>query len=266
MLTRQYYIALGLVFSLVVVILAVPAPWSAQLKTVVGGFFLPLFGLAALSQSAAESSEPYLLPKRAVAAELQKLRQENERLRIQQMQMEQVLKENQQLRQAVEWQKQVSWEPKLGRVIMRDPATWWRTVQINLGARDGVKANMPVLTSAGLVGRISHAGYSSSQVVLLGDPNCQVSAEVEETRDHGVIISGASLLDPSIVVLSHLNRQSSLRPGQRVVTSGLGEIFPRGIRIGDVLDVTSVGYGIYMEARIKLAADLNQLDHVWVLP
>ena len=59
---------------------------------------------------------------------------------------------------------------------MRDPANWWRTVQIDLGSRDGIQTNQPVLTAEGLVGRVSSVSYVSSQVVLIGDPNCRVSA------------------------------------------------------------------------------------------
>lgn len=56
-----------------------------------------------------------------------------------------------------------------------------------------------------------------------------------------------------------------LKPGNAVLTSGLGGVFPGGIRIGEIVDVRNVGFGLYQEARVKLAVNLNSLDQVWVV-
>ena len=97
-------------------------------------------------------------------------------------------RENARLRQLVGWQQQTSWKLKLAKVVLREPANWWRTAQIDLGSRDGLRVNLPVVTPDGLVGRILTVSLTRSQVVLLGDPNCKVSARVEnETRDTGII-------------------------------------------------------------------------------
>jgi len=132
-----------------------------------------------------------------------------------------------------------------------------------------------VRTPDGLVGRVNQVSLSTSQVVLIGDPNCRVSALVEETSERstrkttagfGVIESGSSsILDPTIVDLTYVDRNSPVKPGQRVVTSGEGLIFPRGIPVGQIADVSSVGYGLYQEARVKLSADIRNLEHVWVM-
>jgi rod shape-determining protein MreC len=163
------------------------------------------------------------------------------------------------------WQRQTPGKYKLAKVILRDPANWWRTVQIDLGSRDGLRMNLPVLTTEGLVGRISSVSLTRSQVTLLGDPNCKVSARVEnETRDTGVI--GASEpLETELVELGYLSRNANLKPAQNVVTSGEGGIFPKGIPIGRIVDVQPVDYGSRTEARVKLAANLNALEEVWVM-
>ncbi len=72
-------------------------------------------------------------------------------------------------------------------------------------------------------------------------------------------------LETELALLSYLPRTSSLKPGQNVVTSGLGGIFPKGIAIGKVVDARPVEFGLYVEARVKLAANLNALEEVWVL-
>ena len=103
--------------------------------------------------------------------------------------------------------------------------------------------------------------------MLLGDPKCQVPAVVDNaTRDTGILMPGeASVLDESIVQLTYLSRNSQAIPGQKVFTSGLGGIFPKGIPIGQIIETNSVDYGLYLEARVKLSADLREIEEVWVL-
>jgi rod shape-determining protein MreC len=138
-------------------------------------------------------------------------------------------------------------------------------VQIDLGTRDGVRENLPVITDAGLVGRVSSASFAHSQVVLVGDQNCRVSALVENpARDTGVLLAGGTL-DTSLVDLTYLASSANLKPGQSVITSGLGGVFPKGIPIGQIVDARSVEYGLYTDARVKLNANLGSLEQVWVL-
>ena len=68
-----------------------------------------------------------------------------------------------------------------------------------------------------------------------------------------------------MVDLSYLSRGSQLKPGAKVVTSGLGGIFPAGIHIGQIVDSRSVDYGLFTEARVKLAVDMNNLGEVWIV-
>ena len=106
----------------------------------------------------------------------------------------------------------------------------------------------------------------NEESVLLGDPNCNVAALVEnETRDWG-IVGASGPLDNSLVDMNFIPRTSNLKPGQEVVTSGAGNIFTKkGIRIGKIADVRQVQFGIYGEAKVKLAVNLGALEEVWVL-
>ena len=265
MLKRPHYIALGLVVLLTLVILNLPSQTSARFKLGIGSLFLPLFGLASSSQQLAGTTGDTLVPRRELLKLNDGLRRENQQLRLQAIQAQETAGENARLRQLIGWQRQVSWKLKLARVVLRDPANWWRAVQIDLGSRDGLRVNLPVLTTDGLVGRVSSVSLTRSQVVLLGDPNCKVSARVEnETRDTG-IIGAAGPLDTEFVELGYLSRGANLKPAQDVVTSGEGGIFPKGIPIGKIVDVQAVDYGLRAEARVKLAANLNALEEVWVM-
>jgi rod shape-determining protein MreC len=264
---RPHYIALGVVILLTVVVLKLPNRTAQQLKLAISGLFLPLFGLAGSVNQLADKAGNALVPRKDLIKDLERLRQENGELRLRLGQAEETARENARLRQYVGWVRQFPWRPKLAHVVARDPANWWRTIKIDVGLRHGVSSNAAVLSPEGfLVGRISEPGFTQSQVVLLGDPDCRVSVMIEETRDSGFIApASSSPLDNILVEASNLSRHSPLRAGQRVVTSGLGGVFPKGILVGQIVDFRSVDYGLYNEARVKIAARLNALEQVWVI-
>jgi len=267
MLKRPHYIAVGMVVLLALLVLNLPGRATARLKLAIGSLFLPLFGLASGAQQLTGKAGDLLLSRSELARQNESLRRENEQFRLLAMQAEEMARENDRLRKLFQWQQQHRWKSrlKLARVILRDPANWWRTMQIDLGSRDGLRTNLPVLAIGGLVGRIHSVSLTRSQVVLVGDPNCKVAALVEnETLDTGVM-GNAGPLDTSLVELSYLSRNAALKPGQNVVTSGLGGIFPAGIPIGKVVDSRLAEYGLYTEARVKLEANLGALEEVWVL-
>lgn len=265
MLRRPQYIALSLVTVLLLAILLSPATTTARLKLAIGSLFLPLFGLTGSAHQLAGKAGDALTPRRDLLKQNATLRAENQRLRVQALQADELLRENTRLHEQLNWrQRQKSWTLKPANVIARDPATWWRTVQIDLGSRDGMKTNLPVLTASGLAGRIATVGFDRSQVVLLGDADCKVSGLVSETRDMGIVGAGGPF-DSSLTTMSHLPKDANLKAGQNVVTSGLGGIFPKGIPIGNIVDSRQVEYGLYTEARLKLAANLSALEDVWVL-
>ena len=266
MFKKTQYVALVTVVLLTLVLLNLPGGASSRLKRAVGSLFAPLFGLAVSTQKAADKAADSLLPRAELVRQNEALRRENQELRTQLLQAGQASQENARLRQFLGWQKQVPWKLKLANVVLREPANWWRTVEIDVGSRDGIQENQSVLTPEGLVGRIASVSLNHSQVVLIGDPACKVSVLVENTaRDNGIILAGASTLDSSLVTLSFLSRNAVINPGQSVITSGLGDIFPKGIPVGTVVDSRPVEFGLYVEARVKLAANLSSLEQVCVL-
>ena len=265
MFKQKNYLALGAVVLVAIVLLSLPGRATSRLKMAVGSWFLPLFGLASAGQQLPVNLADSVLTRHELLRQLYDLRRENQQLRSQAIQSLAIARENDQLRGLLNWQRQSPWRLKLANVVMRDPANWWRTVQIDLGSRDGITNDMAVISSSGLVGRTSSVRLMSSQVTLIGDPNCRVSATVENpARDIGVIIASGPV-DTSLVDLTYLASSANLKAGQNVVTSGLGGVFPKGIPIGRVVDSRSVEFGLYTDARVKLNANLGSLEQVWVL-
>jgi rod shape-determining protein MreC len=265
MLKKRNYVALGAVVLVALALLSLPASATARLKLAVGSWFLPLFGLADAGRQLPAGLADSVLPRRELLKRIDELQRENQQLKEQQIQATTIARENGQLRNLLGWQRTVPWRLKLANVVMRDPVNWWRTVQIDLGSRDGIQVNMPVLTAEGLAGRISSVSFASSQVVLIGDPNCRVSALVENAAHDMGVLTASGPLDTSLVQLSYLATSANLKAGQAVFTSGLGGVFPKGIPIGKIVDARSLEYGLAVEARVKLNANLGALEQVWVL-
>jgi rod shape-determining protein MreC len=262
MLKRPHYIALGLIVVLTLTILNLPGRTTARLKQGVGSFFFPLFRLANASQQVAGQAVDAALPRSELLRQNQTLRKENDELKLQLTRTEELTRENDRLRKLLGWQQQQTWKLKLAAVVLHDPANWWRSVQINLGSRDGIRPNMAVLTPDGaLAGRISSVSQTRSLVVLLGDPNCKVAARVDKATG---VIGASGPLESEFVEMSYLSKNANLKPGQRVVTSGDGDLFPPNIFIGLVVDSHAVEFGLAEVANIKLAANLNSLEEVWV--
>lgn len=265
MFKQQNYLAIGAVVIVVVLLLSLPTRVTDRLKHAVGSWFLPLFGLSGAAQQLPADLADSTLPRRELLREVARLRNENQQLRSQAVQSAAIARENDQLRALFGWQQHAPWKLKLANVVMRDPANWWHTVQIDLGTRDGIRADLPVLTSQGLIGRVSSVSLTRAEVVLIGNPDCRVSAIVDDAaHDMGVIVASGPV-DTSLVNLTYLASTANLKPGQAVVTSGLGNVYPKGIPIGQIVDVRTVEYGLYNEARVKLNANLGSLEQVWVL-
>jgi rod shape-determining protein MreC len=266
MLKKPHYIILVLVVLLVLVLLKLPSETAGRVKLAISGLFLPLFGLTGSVHQLSGPGKETLEAKGPLSHQNDELRRENKALKIQLQQEEAIWNENAHLRALVGWPRQSSGKVRLARVIARDPANWWRSLQIDLGARDGIKPNYPVLTCDGLVGRIQNVGQTRSQVILLGNPDLRVAAIVPTNGETGIITSSSSSpQENNMVDLDYLSGSTAVRPGQTVETWGEGGVFPAHIPIGAVVDLRSKEYGLATEARVKLAADLGALQEVWVM-
>lgn len=143
-------------------------------------------------------------------------------------------------------------------VVYLDTESWLRTLVLYIG--DGeAKLNQPVVTDRGLVGRIVVATPQYAKVLLLTDRAASASAMILRTRRRGIVHGdGDSLLLDNIPLLA------DVQVGDEVVSAGIDGIFPRGIPIGTVVEVTA-GSGLFHRIRLAPAIDLSLLDQVFVL-
>ncbi|HAB18189.1 MAG TPA: rod shape-determining protein MreC [Verrucomicrobiota bacterium] len=267
MLKQTQYWVLGTVVVLTLVLLNLPPAAAARLKTAIGALFIPLFGLTGSAQSFVDRASYAPLTRATLISEIERLQAQNRQLQLAYAQGQEALAENGRLRALLGWQPKSPWKLRAAHVIGREPTTWWRNLTIDFGARDGAQVGQPVMTANGLVGRIRQTEPTQSTVALIGDPECGVSVIVSESRDQGIIQEAHSApATDGLVVLKLLQNSPAVVAGQSVVTSGLGGVFPPGIPVGQIVDTRSADGGLYTEARVRLAANLNQLEEVWVLP
>ena len=141
-------------------------------------------------------------------------------------------------------------------VVMTDSGTAFRqSVLLNVGARDGILDGWATMDGLGLVGRISGVGQSTSRVMLLTDPSSRLPVTIQPSGQHALLTGDNSALP----VLDFLESPEDVRPGDRVVSSGDGGLFPPGLLVGQAV-LASDG-----RMRVRLAADYGRLEFLRVL-
>ncbi|HML24047.1 MAG TPA: rod shape-determining protein MreC [Aggregatilinea sp.] len=146
-------------------------------------------------------------------------------------------------------------------VIGLDNTGFVRAIQINCGRRDGVELNDPVVTELGMVGRVTKVSATGAEVLLLTDPNSQVSARAQSTRAEGVVVGQLS----GDLLMSYISVDDEVREGDFVVTSGLGQTAPADLILGRVLSVSLAQSELYQEARVRSLVEFDRLEVVQVI-
>jgi len=169
--------------------------------------------------------------------ENERLRQENARLKQWQAAALQLQSENRQLRGLLAYDPKDSVTYVTARVVGERGGAFVRSVLINEGAKGGVEKGQAAVLGDGLLGRVASVGDNSARVLLITDLNSRIPVMVEETRVRAVL-AGDNSKSPRLLFVS---ANSALEVGQRVVTSGHGDVFPPGIPVGEVTEVGEHG-------------------------
>ncbi|MBZ6003132.1 rod shape-determining protein MreC [Leuconostoc gelidum subsp. aenigmaticum] len=151
--------------------------------------------------------------------------------------------------------------------ISRSPTTWQSQLVINKGLKSGLKKGMPVLSGAGIIGRISEVNTTNSKVALISDTS-------EDANRFAITIKGGNGDVNGIVtnfnreknqlIMSQVTSENKIKSGDLVETSGLGGVIPAGLYVGKVSSVTRDDYGLSKRINIEPAADLGNVTTVVV--
>src|SRR2546426_450730 len=141
-----------------------------------------------------------------------------------------------------------------------DVSTWFRSVLIDRGQNHGVHAGMPLISDLGLVGLVTATSRNAAKGMLLLDRQSAVSAVVQRSRDRGVVRGTGDGL-----VFEFVGRDADVAPGDVLITSGLGGVFPKGLRIGVVSSVEEPSAQLLREANVDPVVDFGRLEQVFVM-
>ena len=146
-------------------------------------------------------------------------------------------------------------------VFARDPSNWFQKLWINKGTDDGVERDMVVVTSLGPVGRIHRVFKNGANVMLITDVNSSVAVRLQSSRIEGIMEGRGD----DRCYMKYVSKDVEVKPGERVITSGLEGIYPRGMLIGYVTDVKMEGEEIFQLIEVTPAQSLSTLEEVAVL-
>src|SRR6202142_3940977 len=197
---------------------------------------------------------------RGVRQENRDLKQEIERLRIEQVRLNQDAEQARRLQALLGFREQFISKTLAAQVIGSSGSEQSRSIYIDKGSRDGIKPDMAVITADGVVGKVLRTFRSTSQVLLVNDQTSGVGTILEKSRLQGVL-RGTPLGE---VVLEKVMSDEAVQPGERVLTSGGDQIFPKGLPVGIVTKV-SPGAELFLNIRVKPSADLSRLEEVLVI-
>jgi rod shape-determining protein MreC len=197
---------------------------------------------------------------RGVRQENRELKQEIEQLRIEQVRLNEDAEQARRLQALLGFKEQFISKTLPAQVIGSSGSEQSRSIYIDKGSRDGIRPDMAVITAEGVVGKVLRAFRTTSQVLLVNDQTSGVGAILEKTRLQGVL-RGTPLGE---VVLEKVMSDETVQPGEKVLTSGGDQIFPKGLPVGTVTKV-SPGAELFLNIRVKPAADLSRLEEVLVI-
>jgi len=169
--------------------------------------------------------------------------------------------ENIRLKRFVNFTDQASGTYVAAQIIARDPSPWFKTIMIDKGLNSGLAKDNPVLVSEGIVGKIVKVSSNSSRVLLIINRNSAVDGLVQNSRVRG-IVKGNEDDNCSFV---YTLRNDNIKPGEIIISSGMDQIFPKGLTIGRVLKVSKGHSQLFQNISIETSVDFDKIEEVLVI-
>lgn len=177
-------------------------------------------------------------------------------------------KEIQELKEELELNKTLTeYEPINATVLSRNKSYWFNTITIDKGSKSGIKNNMAVITKNGLIGKITKVSNYSSEVKLItsDDIKFKVSVSIKTNEDDNYAILNGYDKKTGLIKISGIDKTTNINVDDSVLTSGLGEMFPSGIYVGQVKEIKNDKYNLSKIVYIKTNQDFNDIHYVTVL-
>ena len=195
------------------------------------------------------------------------LRKENTRLReeVEQLNQEKIILQrkllaNQRLGPLLKLKERLPLATTGARIVARDPSGWFKAVWLDKGTREGLRKDLAVISSQGLVGRIVEVFEHSAKVLLIIDPNSALDALTMISREQGIVYGWSK----RGLILRYLPRTAKVDIGDLVVSSGLAAIYPKGLVLGRITKLRHRRTGLFLEAEVSPEVNFSKLEEVLV--
>ncbi|MEL7597625.1 MAG: rod shape-determining protein MreC [Clostridiaceae bacterium] len=202
-----------------------------------------------------------------VKKENEELRAENTKLQDKALKYDALENENERLRTMLNFKNQREEYEYIGcDIIGKSGNNWLDGFIINRGTDDGIKKRMVVITGEGLVGQVTSVGNNWSIVQSLVNENIAVAGLVNSTRENDGVVKGyRDINDKLLAKLYYLPLDSQVKKGDVILTSGLGGLYPKGIKIGTVIDIEEDKGKLIKNAVIEPSVDFNKLEELFIV-
>lgn len=232
-----------------------PASRSAGAYAAPGGSVFSFVG-----QTLGSIADRYIFLSSA-ESEIGTLRTEVSNLRQELLKVKEYEYENKRLKALLGFKEATELALLPARVTGRSASAWYRTLTLDKGVTDGVRPGSPVVTAGGVVGRVYETGTSVSRVLLLTDASSAVDAILQRSRAQ-VVVEGDLGPNPRILYLA---RGVDAEVGDKVLTSGLDGIYPKGLLLGEISRLKNSPGDIFQAAKIEPSADFSNIEEVFLV-
>lgn len=270
-LFKNKWFIVALVTIILIVVMAVSARENSRLNWLNNIISVPMTPVQGFITSLSHKVEDTV----NFFKEVQTIKDENERLKAEIAELEQRNREisaleekNVELREALNLKEQFSGYKFLGgNIIAIDPDNWFNVFKVDIGKRDGVYKDCPVVTgSKGLVGRVLSTDDTSSNIMTVIDEEFAASAWISKSGGgHAIVRGDINLKEKGLCKMEYIPLEVDVEVGDVIETSGLGGIYPKGIVIGEVIEVRKTNSDLNRYAIIQPVADFKRLEEVYIL-
>ena len=241
--------------------------FSAPLNSAVGIFIVPFqSGIAEVGSWITDKSDQ-LMEMKALLEENERLKDEVDRLTIENTKFQQERYELNQLRQLLKLDEEYSEYEKIGaKIISRDSNNWFSSFTINKGSNDGIKINCNVMAGSGLVGRVTSVGPNYAKVTSIIEDNNNTSGLLLSTGDHLIVTGDLTKMSKSMISFSKLvDNNNKATIGDKIVTSNISEHYLPGILIGYISSIEIDSNNLTKSGSLTTAVDFEHLEDVLVI-
>ncbi|MFW5887240.1 MAG: rod shape-determining protein MreC [Bacteriovoracia bacterium] len=193
--------------------------------------------------------------------ENRRLKKDIEQLESRIFHLKELEKENQRLKALLKFGEEINRERILAQVVAKDASSNLYLLRVNKGTNDGVQEKSPVVTAKGLVGYVYRVTDNYSDILTILDPNNRVDVIVSRTRSHGILEGYRNFA----ARMKYVVRTAPVKEKDIIITAGLGNIYPKGIKVGIISQIEKESYGITQFVKVRPSVDFHRLEEVMIL-